>query len=148
MILRVEEKWFCKFVFFFFFLVGDPEKICVCRTTFLPPSKSLLRVQIKRPSVRKFMISVLIADYRLPLQQSPNPGARERVGRQEGDGNFSNAFDLLNMARRWSPFLVSFHFCRSLLYYAIFQDIFSTFHRTTVWRYLVLLIEWLRFNVY
>ena len=56
------------------------------------------RVQIKRTSVRKFMISVLIADYRLPLQQSPNPGAREKVGRQEGDGNFSNAFDLLNMA--------------------------------------------------
>ena len=37
-----------------FFLFGDPEKRCkptffsVCRTTFLSPSKSLLRVQIKR----------------------------------------------------------------------------------------------------
>ena len=53
----VLEKWFCKLGFFFWLETqkknpkfADPlfSKIRVCRTTFLPPSKSLLRVQIKR----------------------------------------------------------------------------------------------------
>ena len=39
---QVGEKWFCKLGFFFL------KKIRVCKTTFLPPSKSLLSAQIKR----------------------------------------------------------------------------------------------------
>ena len=49
MILRAPEKWFCKLDFF-----SGWRKVVlqtrVCRTTFLPPSKSILRVQIKRLS--------------------------------------------------------------------------------------------------
>ena len=41
----VGEKRYCKIGFFF--LLETRKKIQLCRTTFLPPSKSLLRVQIK-----------------------------------------------------------------------------------------------------
>ena len=77
--LKLSKKWFCKPGFFLFlktqkkrwvfainrrflrleksgsdFFSGYPtrKKIRVCRTTFLPPSKSLQRVQIKRLIIR------------------------------------------------------------------------------------------------
>ena len=55
MILRVLEKWFCKIRFFF----------PVCRTTVLPPSKLLLRVQIKRLNAKATNLTWIFMTYHL-----------------------------------------------------------------------------------